>query len=103
MSFNPDMDPYFRIVGSNRILTVEDIKLLDRIREQGPWLEELLTVVSSHVLGQRTAVVTNPAAVPQEMDDIDRAQPERWTAIAKIHFQQGLMALQRAITQPDHF
>jgi hypothetical protein len=34
---------------------------------------------------------------------IDRAQPERWAAIARTHFQEGLMALTRAVAQPTFF
>jgi len=29
--------------------------------------------------------------------------PERWRAIANTHFQEGLMALTRAVAQPTSF
>ena len=29
--------------------------------------------------------------------------PERWAAIARTHFQEGLMALTRAVAQPTFF
>lgn len=34
--------------------------------------------------------------------ELSSADP-RWAAIAKTHFQEGLMALTRAITKPDTF
>ena len=38
-----------------------------------------------------------------EIARIDAAQPERWIAIANTHFQEGLMALTRAVAQPSSF
>ena len=38
-----------------------------------------------------------------EIARIDAAQPERWIAIANTHFQEGLMALTRAVAQPGSF
>lgn len=38
-----------------------------------------------------------------EIARIDAAQPERWIALANTHFQQGLMALVRAVAQPEGF
>ena len=38
-----------------------------------------------------------------EIHRIDTAQPERWIAVANTHFQQGLMALVRAVEQPEGF
>ena len=38
-----------------------------------------------------------------EIARLDAAQPERWIALANTHFQQGLMALVRAIAQPESF
>jgi hypothetical protein len=34
---------------------------------------------------------------------LNRAEPERWAAIARTHFQEGLMALTRAVAQPSGF
>ncbi len=38
----------------------------------------------------------------QEIKASGQADP-RWVAIATTHFQEGLMALTRAIAKPEHF
>ena len=45
------------------------------------------------------------AEIEAEMARVLKAgEPDqRWAAIAKTHFQQGLMALTRAIAKPDFF
>ena len=38
-----------------------------------------------------------------ELQRLAQAEPERWASLARTHFQEGLMALRRAVEQPEHF
>ena len=37
----------------------------------------------------------------RELRRFDRAEPQRWAAIGKTDIQTGIMALVRAVAQPD--
>jgi hypothetical protein len=89
-----------KIVGY-RQLSEAEAELMNFIKDRGAILDQLLSRVGSHVAKQRdTARVTE---IPGEQARIDFAQPERWAAIARTHFQEGLMALTRAVAQPSSF
>ena len=83
-------------------LSQADIDMMNAIKATGPQMEELLAKVAAHVQEQRKAA---HAAGDQGVENsrMDRAQPERWAAIARTHFQEGLMALTRAVAQPTFF
>jgi hypothetical protein len=63
-------------------LSPEQLATLEVIQAQANSLESMLRVL----------------AVDEEL----RVDP-RWTAIARTHFQEGLMALRRAVTKPEFF
>jgi hypothetical protein len=77
-------------------------------------MEELLAKVGEHLAQCRQPALTEADALADlegrprpdfnmTRARIDRAQPERWAAIARTHFQEGLMALTRAVAQPTFF
>ena len=96
------MDNQHRKIAGYRELSQADIDMMNAIKATGPQMEELLAKVAAHVQEQRKAA---HAAGDQGVENsrMDRAQPERWAAIARTHFQEGLMALTRAAAQPTFF
>ncbi len=96
------MDNQHRKIAGYRELSQADIDMMNTIKAMGPQMEELLAVVAGHLVAQRQAA---HAAGDQGVENsrTDRAQPERWAAIARTHFQEGLMALTRAVAQPTFF
>ena len=96
------MDNQHRKIDGYRELSQAEIDMMNTIKAMGPQMEELLAKVSAHVQEQRQVA---HAAGDQGVENsrMDRAQPERWAAIARTHFQEGLMALTRAVTQPTFF
>ena len=74
------VDNQHRRIKGYRDLTEDEIALMNKIKEKGAEIGEL---------------------VDQLM-----AQPEldkRWLSIGKTHLQQGLMALVRGVARPDFF
>lgn len=68
-----------------RQLSEGETKMIERIREKGRELEQLV------------------AAVGNQAPELVWHGDPRWTAIGKTHLQEGLMALVRAVTKPDFF
>jgi len=68
-----------KIIGY-RELSQAEIDLMNKIKSQGVALNSLLEELSG-----------------------DSNFDQRWVAIGKTHFQQGLMALTRAVAKPDFF
>ena len=96
------MDNQHRKIAGYRELTQADIDMMNTIKAMGPQLEELLAKVGGHLKDARHAA-HELADQGVENSRMDRAQPERWAAIARTHFQEGLMALTRAVAQPTFF
>lgn len=92
----PTMENQHRKISGYRDLTQAEIDLMNVIEGLGPVMEEHVAQVLDHLRGQR-------ADCSVEQSRLDRAQPERWAAIARTHFQEGLMALTRAVAQPTFF
>lgn len=113
------MDNQHRKITGYRELTEADIDEMNRIKAEGIALGEIIDRVLAHVAKQRRVVqadlrraegaatveeaqaIGNPAK--DEIARLDAAQPERWATIARTHFQEGLMALTRAVAQPGFF
>lgn len=74
------MENQHRMIRGYRELEQGEIDAMNRIKQQGAALEELLLEVGEEI----------------ELDG-------RWASIAKTHFQQGLMALTRAVAKPSFF
>ncbi len=69
-----------------RDLSQQEIDLMNEIKAKGAELSILLAKVS---------LTVKPA--------FRDADPYRWVAIAKTDFQTGIMALTRAVAQPETF
>lgn len=108
------MDNQHRKIAGYRELSQADIDMMNTIKAMGPQMEELLAKVGDHIAQCRQPALTEADALADlegrprpdfnmTRARIDRAQPERWAAIARTHFQEGLMALTRAVAQPTFF
>lgn len=108
------MDNQHRKIDGYRELSQVDIDMMNTIKAMGPQMEELLAKVGDHIAQCRQPALTEADALADlegrprpdfnmTRARIDRAQPERWAAIARTHFQEGLMALTRAVAQPTFF
>jgi len=108
------MDNQHRKIAGYRELSQADIDMMNTIKALGPQMEELLAKVAEHVAAGRNPPLTEADSLADlegrprpdfnmARARMDRAQPERWAAIARTHFQEGLMALTRAVAQPTFF
>lgn len=88
-----------------RQLTEEEAALMNEIKARGIELGQLIDKVGRHVGNQRSDAdkLIGSTGSDAEKKRLDGAQPERWSALAKTHFQEGLMALTRAVAQPSTF
>lgn len=87
-----------------RALTQTEVDMINAIKQMGVELENLTEAVKAHVASQREASHKLPeTGRGEECARLDKAQPERWIAVSRTHFQEGLMALTRAIAQPTTF
>jgi len=82
-----------------RDLKLQDIEAISRIKELGAEIEDRINK-TTHIVREMRSVA--PLTEGEQLR-LDEAQPERWIAIARTHFQEGLMALTRAIAQPSNF
>lgn len=89
------MENQHRKIKGYRELSEEEIALMNRVKEMGTDLQALLDDCRARDV--------------MEGKNGDRAHDEvldeasRWRAIAKTHFQQGLMALTRSVAKPEFF
>jgi len=106
------MDNQHRQIKGYRELTQADIDLMNAIKQHGATTELVIAHVLEYIAEQRPSRrqmeggFVNPEDAQARADEqarLDLAQPERWAAIARTHFQQGLMALTRAVAQPTFF
>lgn len=107
------MDNQHRKIKGYRELSQPELDLMNEIKEQGIVMQSLIEKVQGHLTKQAAGV---PMIVPPlrgedgdvrpdnaERMRLNNAEPGRWAAISKTHIQEGLMALTRAIAQPDFF
>ena len=85
------MDNQHRKITGYRELSQAEIDLMNRIKAKGEELKSLIDDVNA-----------SQAAITQEFGTPD-AEAYRWSAIAKTHMQEGLMALTRAVAKPQSF
>lgn len=91
-------DQHTKIKGY-RDLTQREIDLMNAIKAKGLELQTLVADVRQHLHDQREAAV----AQEDEIKRIGTAEPGRWASIGSTHFQEGLMALTRAVAQPGTY
>lgn len=80
------MDNQHRQIAGYRELNQAEIDLMNLIKHEGVELKGLHDKVADHI----TKDVS-----------IDPGERRRWLAIARTHYQQGLMALTRAVAAPN--
>ncbi len=107
------MENQHRKIKGYRELSQEEIDLMNEIKVKGAELAELIAKVELHVVSQRASLeaalktddvyTAELASAHVELDRIRSAEPYRWAAIAKTDFQTALMALTRAVAQPESF
>lgn len=79
-----------------RALSSEEVALMNEIKAEGLRLEALIQKVRDRIADQSVS----------DGDTYRRvfsAEPARWASIGRTHFQEGLMALTRAVAQPEFF
>lgn len=100
-----------------RQLSESEALLMNQIKAHGADLELLINAVLTYLndqedkAPQRDAEARAKSIAETGMEGPDSpeqhrlwaAQPKRWAAIARTHFQEGLMALTRAVAQPGSF
>lgn len=74
------MENQHRQIKGYRELTQEEIDLMNRVKETGILLGELVEALDAH----------------PETD-------KRWVSIGRTHLQEGLMALTRSVAKPTFF
>lgn len=90
------MENQHRKIKGYRELDQEEIDLMNEIKAKGAELKALLDRVS-----EREETLRDDSADLSEA--LVYGEALRWVAIAKTHWQQGLMALTRAVAKPDFF
>lgn len=76
------MDNQHRQIKGYRELSQKEIDLMNKIKEQGVALGELVNELQN-----------------QSLPSLD----QRWISIGAMHLQEGLMALTRGVAKPDFF
>lgn len=91
-------------IATYRNLTQAEIDVMNLIKSFEGSVADLLATVHAHLQGQLVAALNlASASVTASPEGIrrDRAQPERWVAMARTDFQTAFMKLTRAVAQPD--
>lgn len=81
-----------------RILSEAEAAMMNDITAIGAELNETVQTVRHYLNAQAQAA--SDARDNEELTRIGAAEPQRWAAIARTHFQEGFMALRRAVAQP---
>ena len=101
------MDNQHRVIKGYRDLSIEEIALMNEIKEEGVRLEALIAKTRDHINAQATAC--NAYGLPGSTGDIEeadrfiRATPMTWLERAKADLQVGVMELVRSVAQPSSF
>lgn len=106
------MENQHRKIKGYRDLIKEEIDLMNRIKEKGAELlalqEELANRLDTDFEYKQAAAKRSQCAPNdfasieyQEFNRFKLAEPQRWAAIGKTDIQTGIMALVRAVAQPE--
>lgn len=91
------MDNQHRKIRGYRELTQDEVNLMNEVKSLGPQMEAIISKVLSHVNDQYNN------GDEDEIERLEDANPSHWVLSASQKFQEGLMALVRAVAQPDTF
>ncbi len=99
------MENQHRKINGYRELSQQEIDLMNRIKAKGADLLALQAELVIHLKAQRNACCVEEMFTevidPVELARIDAAEPHRWASIGKTNIQTGIMALVRAVAQPE--
>lgn len=106
------MENQHRKISGYRELTAEEIDLMNRIKAKGAELLELQTELAGRLntdleLKQYYAKKSKQSPEDESTQECGelrrflRAEPQRWAAIGRTDIQTGVMALVRAVAQPE--
>lgn len=88
------MENQHRKITGYRELTQAEIDLMNEIKAKGMELQALIEKVNT----------TNANPVDDAMkEQVLASEAYRWSAVARTHFQEGCMALTRAVAKPSFF
>jgi aspartate carbamoyltransferase regulatory subunit len=85
-----------------RQLDQDTLDLINKVKLHEKVLLELVREVREHIAAQRDKCrsMEDEHQVRESMR-MNAAEPERWASIGRTHFQEGVMALVRALAQPE--
>ena len=106
------MDNQHRKITGYRELSAEEIDLMNRIKAKGAELLQLQAELAGrlstdrevkHAAARASKLAPEHESSPEsvELRRFERAEPQRWAAIGKTDIQTGIMALVRAVAQPE--
>lgn len=106
------MENQHRKIRGYRELTAEEIDLMNRIKAKGAELLQLQAELAGRLSTDhecKRAAAKNSKRSPEdeagdecvELRRFESAEPHRWAAIGKTDIQTGIMALVRAVAQPE--
>ena len=90
------MENQHRKITGYRDLTQDEIDLMNEIKAKGRELQSLIEKVNAVNTGLRE--ITGDAA-----DAVADSEAFRWASVARTHWQEGCMALTRAVAKPKFF
>lgn len=101
------MDNQHRKIKGYRELTQAEVDLMNRIKAKGAELlalqDELMDLIGEQLTDKQLAAASNDESGEAEIEynRFLAAEPFRWAAIGKTDIQTGVMALVRAVAQPE--
>lgn len=101
------MENQHRKISGYRELSQEEIDLMNRIKEKGAELLALQNRLEAKLhfeFEQLKSKAESEGASTDDLDELMRfvaAEPQRWAVIGKTDIQTGIMALVRAVAQPE--
>lgn len=101
------MDNQHRKIKGYRELSQEEIDLMNRIKAKGAELlalqAELTDLIGEQLADKQLAAASNDESGEAEVEynRFLAAEPFRWASIGKTDIQTGVMALVRAVAQPE--
>ncbi len=94
------MDNQHRLISGYRELNQEEILMMNEIKRLEALVLAKVEEVKNYGLKQAAESYSADKGTISERIRIEKAEPGRWTSIAKTELQNGFMALIRAVAQP---
>ncbi|QWL64897.1 DUF7681 family protein [Aeromonas jandaei] len=99
------MENQHRQIKGYRELSQQEIDLMNSIKAKGAEMlalhGHLVEMLQHDSDEKRRAALKSAPGTDEELNRFMNAEPLRWAAIGKTDIQTGVMALVRAVAQPD--